>query len=200
MATGRTVGPADGPALLRCSLTYALGSLSFAAEVDLRCPTPCAEWNLGALVDHMRDSNDALREAVAFGDVPIAPTRPTNESVRSVQALRAELHRLRAAWEDPLPPEEIHVEGLPLSLGVAALAGALEIAVHAWDIGQSCHHPNPVPTRLADALLSVAPLLIPETDRPGLFDPPLPVASSAPANDRLLAFLGRCPERPVAVA
>lgn len=200
MATGRTIGPADGPALLRGSVTYALSNLAFAAETDLRRPTPCAAWDLSALVEHVHDSHDALREAIAFRDVPLHPTRPPGGLGRPVQALCADLHRLRAAWEDPRPAAEISVEGLPLNLSVAALAGALEITVHAWDIGHTCHPPHFVPAHLATALLSVAPQLVPDADRPGLFAPPIPVAASASANDQLLAFLGRCPKRPVPAA
>jgi hypothetical protein len=92
-----------------------------------------------------------------------------------------------------------------------AAAGALEIAVHGWDVAHACEQPRPIPAPLADRLLGLAPLLISDADRPPrpgprtsaaqhfgpsvtgppLFGPPVTVPPWASASDRLAAFLGR---------
>jgi uncharacterized protein (TIGR03086 family) len=76
---------------------------------------------------------------------------------------------------------------------MVAAAGAIEIAVHGWDISAACGAHQPVPPRLAAALLPLAPLLIPRASRPGLFADPVPVPETACPGDRLVAFLGRRP-------
>jgi uncharacterized protein (TIGR03086 family) len=72
-------------------------------------------------------------------------------------------------------------------------AGAIEIAVHGWDISQACGTRRPIPDPLAATLLRIAPLLIPDTGRDPLFGPPVPVPPRAGPGDRLVAFLGRDP-------
>jgi uncharacterized protein (TIGR03086 family) len=72
-------------------------------------------------------------------------------------------------------------------------AGAIEIAVHGWDISQACGQRRPIPDALAAALLAIAPLLIPETGRHPLFSPPVAASAQASPGDRLVAFLGRNP-------
>ncbi len=69
--------------------------------------------------------------------------------------------------------------------------GALEIAVHGWDISQACGHRRPIPHRLATDLVAMAPLLVPEAGRHPLFAAPVPAAREATASDQLVAFLGR---------
>src|SRR5262249_7241117 len=76
-----------------------------------------------------------------------------------------------------------------------AYAGAMEIAVHGWDIFAACGHPRPIPARLASPLLRAAGALVPDSARAGLFAPPLPSPVPVTASGALRAFLGR-PERP----
>jgi uncharacterized protein (TIGR03086 family) len=85
----------------------------------------------------------------------------------------------------------ITVGGCPMAATVLVTAGALEIAVHGWDIAQACGSPEPIPDALAAGLLRAAPLLIADADRRRLFAPPVPVAAAASPSDRLTAFLGR---------
>ena len=85
-----------------------------------------------------------------------------------------------------------------LTVNVAAAAGAIEIAVHGWDISAACGVRRPVPPGLAAALLPIAPLLVPRATRAGLFADPVPVPALAGPGDRLVAFLGRHPRLPAA--
>jgi len=85
-----------------------------------------------------------------------------------------------------------------LTASVITAAGAIEIAVHGWDISVACGAGRPVPATLAAALLPAAALLIPRTTRAGLFADPVPVPEPASPADRLIAFLGRQPRPPAA--
>ena len=83
---------------------------------------------------------------------------------------------------------------LPASM--TAVAGALEITVHGWDIAASCGKPRPVPPGLAAVLLPVAPLLVTPATRRGLFADPVRLPGRPVPGDQLVAFLGRQPRPP----
>ena len=74
-----------------------------------------------------------------------------------------------------------------------AVTGAIEIAVHGWDISVACGAGRPVPLGLAAVLLPIAPLLITPETRPGLFADPFRLPGPACPGNRLVAFLGRHP-------
>jgi hypothetical protein len=71
--------------------------------------------------------------------------------------------------------------------------GAVEVAVHGWDVAQSCGHPRPIPSPLSKALLTVAPTLVTQFDRPVRFAAARYASPDANPSDRLLAYLGRRP-------
>ncbi|HZD38404.1 MAG TPA: TIGR03086 family protein, partial [Actinomycetes bacterium] len=77
--------------------------------------------------------------------------------------------------------------------GVLASAGAIEIAVHGWDIARACGRDRPVPDGLAVELLSLCPLLVGDAGRGDQFAAPVPAGPTARPGDRLLALLGRDP-------
>ena len=76
---------------------------------------------------------------------------------------------------------------------MVAVTGAIEIAVHGWDISVACGARRPVPPGLAAVLLPIAPLLITPGTRPGLFADPVRLPGPACLGDQLVAFLGRQP-------
>jgi uncharacterized protein (TIGR03086 family) len=198
-----------GVTLLERAIGYALGSLLLATPDDLRRPTPCTDWDLAHLLDHMDDSLLALHEATTGRYVGLAPVRGPREPVSAlavVNRLRDRACRLLGEWSrpcavDPARPHEAPVEdalvsisGRTLPSSLVAVAGALEIAVHGWDVALACGQPRAIPAPLAGELLELAPLLVRPADRPGRFAAPVEVAASAPAGDRLVAFLGRRPD------
>jgi uncharacterized protein (TIGR03086 family) len=85
------------------------------------------------------------------------------------------------------------VEQAHLSTPLVAGAGAIELAVHGWDVARTCRADRQIPADLADELLDLAVVLIRSGDRPGRFGRPVAVSGDAPPGDRLLAFLGRAP-------
>jgi uncharacterized protein (TIGR03086 family) len=89
--------------------------------------------------------------------------------------------------------ETVIVGDRRLTTSVVAITGAIEVAVHGWDISVACGGDQPVPSRLATELLPYAALLVPRHTRPGLFADPVLVPRQTSAGDRLVAFLGRRP-------
>jgi uncharacterized protein (TIGR03086 family) len=195
-ATGE---PAHGPALLERATGYTRGCLALVAGVAPDSPTPCHAWDLAALLAHMRDSLDALCEAADVGVVALDAGGPAGDRAAGaagddpVEALRVRACHLLAGWSRRDHPDRVDVGGAPLASDLLAVTGALEVAVHGWDVAAACGRPRPLPDGLAAALLLRAPLLVDPDDRPGRFAPALPLPPGASPGDRLLALLGRRP-------
>jgi uncharacterized protein (TIGR03086 family) len=190
-----------GSALLERAVGFGLAALDALPPLtaaELARPTACAGWNLEMLLLHLDDSLAALNEAVTEGSVRLLPDHPDGPR-DLIGSLREGARRLAAAWTDAdREGRVVMVAGCALRAGVVACVGALEIVVHVWDVGQALGAPVRIPDALAERLLRVAPLLIQDHARDGLFGSPVPVPPDAPPGDRLVAFLGRDPRRAVA--
>jgi uncharacterized protein (TIGR03086 family) len=189
-----------GVALLERAIGYTLGSLVLVGPEDLTRRTPCDRWDLHALLDHMNDSLLALREARTGSVVSLEPLRCHEHPVAAVGRLRDRACRLLGDWSRAQPADSaeaadelVTVGGLSVTSSLVAAAGALEVAVHGWDVAQACRRPRTVPAPLAAELLDLAPLLVRPADRPCRFGPPLDAGAHEGPGDRLVAFLGRDP-------
>ncbi len=193
--------------LLDRAVRYALSAAGHATPRRLTAATPCPEWDLGRLLAHLGDSLDALAEGLSVRSVglvptccgaessagaPSAPEAGDGEGLIAGLAVRAAV-LLTACAEVPGGQEPVAVGDQLLTTSVVAITGAIEVAVHGWDISVSCGDHEPVPSRLATELLPYAALLVPRHTRPGLFADPVLVPRRTSAGDRLVAFLGRQP-------
>lgn len=77
--------------------------------------------------------------------------------------------------------------------GLLTGVGAVEVAVHGWDVAWACGRPRPIPEALAAELLALAPFFVTPFDRPVRFAVPLQPAAVGDPYEELLAFLGRDP-------
>jgi uncharacterized protein (TIGR03086 family) len=185
-----------GVAVLERAIAYALGSLAMVTPDALGAPTPCRHWDLHDLLEHLHDSMAALQEAVAVGRVVTCPDPATAAGAKGeavIVLVRDRAACLLGTWANAGGAPTVRIDDEPVTAPLVAGAGAIEVAVHGWDIGQACGRPRPIPGELADELLDLSMLLVRERDRPGRFAPPVPVPADAPSSDRLLAFLGRRP-------
>ncbi|MCF6524051.1 maleylpyruvate isomerase family mycothiol-dependent enzyme [Streptomyces sp. JJ36] len=207
--------------MLERALGYALCSARTVTPALLSRATPCAGWDLGMLLRHANDSLAALHEGLADGLVrtlpgPDAPDDPAG-------AFRAGVSRLLGACAagsggagggvgggsgagggsggnggsggSGAGGRLVLVGDLPLATAMVARTGALEIAVHGWDIARAAGLPRPIPAPLAVELLRAARQLVPAPEvRAPLFGPPVTVPAGADPGERLVAFLGRDPQ------
>lgn len=195
---GRTrAGPAalaEGFALLERAITYTLGELRQVTPDALGRPTPCRAWDLRMLLGHVSDSLAAIYEALELGRIEMWPVdRDDAASADPVAPVQSGALRLLAASARGGPRERVVLADQPLTSGLVLGAGAVEIAVHGWDIAQASGQGSPIPGALAAELLPLATLLVGPDDRPGRFGPPVAVPLNASPGTKLIAFLGRRP-------
>lgn len=201
--------PWRGVELLERAIGYTRGTLGLVTADLMGADTPCAGWDLRTLLQHMDDSLASLSEAGASQSVGLAVApldrddpAATDAPLRGddpVDRLRVRACRLLGDWSaaEQLRVDgtrrDVLVEGRPLTSPVLTSAGALEIAVHGWDVSVACGAPRPLPDDLATALLRLAPVLVADCDRPVRFAPALTPPTDASPGERVLAFLGREP-------
>jgi uncharacterized protein (TIGR03086 family) len=196
-----------GDELLAGALRYALRTVPLVTAEQLTAPTPCRDWDLRQLLLHACDSVAALTEGLCAGRVCLEPQlwpSPADPAGAFSVAARRLLVRCETA---PGPADSAHpgaadegasdgivsIGDCPLAVRLLSCTGAVEIAVHAWDVGQACGGRWPIPEPLAGLLLLTAEALVGDDERPGLFAAPVQVPAAASAGDRLAAFLGRTP-------
>jgi len=224
MSQGRPAAapPTSGVVLLERAVAYTLGSLQLVTPEALWRPTPCQGWDLLALLHHLEDSLAALQEAVDLAHVAVPPLGPGQPpppptvfaalgvgdpgpaetagdpgvagAAELVARLRDRACHLLGSWLGKERREPISIGGRTLPISVLTSTGAIEIAVHGWDVASACGQRRPIPPRLAQELLVLASLLVRRADRPARFAPPLRPAPQATPSDHLLAFLGRHPD------
>jgi len=201
IADGTLTALAGGVGLLERALGYTLGGLALVTPTAMANRTPCAGWDLRALLRHMNDSLLTMHEAITAGHLTMDPLPAAEDPAGDcgdpeadpVGVLRNRGCRMLGAWVNSPRLERIAIEDKWLAPMVVAAAGAVEVAVHGWDVAAACGQDRPIPSPLADELLELGPLLVRPGDRPGRFDPPIEVPTTSPAGDRLVAFLGRDP-------
>jgi uncharacterized protein (TIGR03086 family) len=193
MTERRAAALSGETALLERAISYTLGNLHLVTVAALSRPTPCSGWDLRELLAHMNDSLLALCDALSLGRVGLSPVsdpgRPAADPVATLRTRAGQLLGASASTAEDL----VSVAGCPVPNRIVTCAGAVEVAVHGWDVAQACGHGRPIPPGLAEELLPLSPLLVTAADRPARFAWPVIVPPPASPGDRLLAFLGRAP-------
>jgi uncharacterized protein (TIGR03086 family) len=196
---GASCAPSGAITLLAGAISYTLGACVQVAAGEMTLPTPCAGWDLEALLAHLAASMADLESALRTGhlglDTPDDPATPDPDDDDPVELLRDRAANLLfACYAHHGPDRFVVVGGLPLPAGIVACAGAVEIAVHGWDVCAARGRGRPIPPALATRMLRLSPLLI--TGREGLFGTPVQVPAQASPGDQLVAYLGRIPTPP----
>ena len=178
---------------LNQALQSTLAVLTKVGPGDLDAPTPCASWDVRALVNHfvgtarwwaaLVGGQDAAADAdYAAGDVVAA----YEESIRLAAAA--------FAVEGALDKTVLLPFGEFPGAVLRDLA-ATEQFIHGWDLACAIGYPAALDPELASRLLSRARLVITEAyrgpDGQALFGPVVEAPAGAGPADQLAAFLGR---------
>ncbi|MGW0481560.1 TIGR03086 family metal-binding protein [Nonomuraea sp. NPDC003214] len=165
---------------------------------DLGAPTPCAEYDVRKLINHLLFWGPSLEGAARKESVP--PPAASEDDVDLTggdwsAALQAQTTRLVAAWSEPAAWEGTTYMGGARELPAAMVGGMVagELVVHGWDLARATdQHPrwdDDLLERLAAQVAATA-----EQGRAmGVYGPEVPVPADAPPLDRVLGLTGRDP-------
>ncbi|MDR8413691.1 TIGR03086 family metal-binding protein [Nonomuraea sp. 3-1Str] len=192
-------GSAD---LLERAVCYGLESVKAVTTGSLPRPTPCADWDLHALLRHVNDSIEVLGQGIDSGSVGLFPDEAEDgyghadgdSAAALVATFQDGTRRLMRAWTAAEHDGHlVAIAGHPMAAELMAIISAVEIAVHGWDVSMACGRQRPIPAALAIDLLTLSPLVVHDGMRHPMFAAPVPVPPLASPSDRLVAFLGRSP-------
>ncbi len=189
--------PAGATGLLAGAISYALGACALIEPGEVALPTPCPQWNLAMLLGHLGDSMADLETAIRTGRLDLDHPRGPAEG-DPVEMLRDRAAQLLCvSYAVPECPERfVTIGGLPLPAGLVTCTGAVEIAVHGWDVMAALARADrsrgaPIPAALATRMLRLCPLIV--AGRESLFAVPVEVPAQACPGDQLVGYLGRNP-------
>ncbi len=161
-------------------------ALSRVVPEQIDAPTPCAEWSVRDLVDHVVAGN----ERIAGTGASAQPRDLTG----LVEAHAASAAAAQAAFASPGGLERQYpFRTGPIPGSVAVEMRARDVLVHAWDLARATGQRTDLDPELSGwALESSRQFLTDALRGPGRpFAPEQPCDPGRPAADRLAAFLGR---------
>jgi uncharacterized protein (TIGR03086 family) len=170
-------------------------------DAQLGNPTPCPDYSVGDLVDHIGGLSLAFTAAARKDLSGPAGQGPSGDGARLGPDWRREfptrLAALAEAWRVPSAFEGMtQAGGIDLPGEVAALVALDEVVVHGWDLARATGQRYECDESTLEAVRGfVSQFAAPDQDAEsnGLFGPAIPVAADAPLLDRVIGLTGRDP-------
>ncbi len=178
--------------------------LDGVTEAQLDGPTPCPEYPVGALLDHLM----GLTLAFTWGARKTAPAAAADASGPGAATaahldpqwrtrLPQQLTTLADAWAEPDAWRgTTTVGGATLPGEVMGLVAMDELVLHGWDLARATGQEfrcDPMSTEVVLGFTEASAQPGEEASRAGIFGPVVPVATDAPPLDHALGYAGRNP-------
>lgn len=155
------------------------------ATNKLNATTPCDEWNVRSLLNHMLDTQRYFLSSARGEDAsPPSPTPPEMLSGDPAVDFRKAGEDMLAAYSEPGVLDKTGP-----SLGIAFS----DLLLHSWDLARATGQDATMPEGLAEAAYGLIHGKFTDEQRKGIFKPEVPVGKDASTQDRLLAYSGRNP-------
>ncbi|SOX53412.1 TIGR03086 family protein [Mycobacterium ahvazicum] len=179
----------DPVALYRTATDRAITVVETVRSDQLDWPTPCSEWNVQQLIDHLVGGAEYLLAAAAG-------RQPAVVQDAMPRGYRKDVHRVLTAVSKPGVLERTCASPLGFDWPLAqAVAGTfMDVLIHTWDLARATGQDE----QLDPALVQVCTaMFVPEMPRrgraAGIIGPEVELSADASAQDRLLAAMGRRP-------
>jgi len=158
------------------------------AKDDESKQTPCREFDVAALTDHLMNSITAIGGAA--GAEFSERDRADSVERQVVLAARPALDAWKKRGLDGAVTTGSNTAPAKMMAGVLSI----EFLVHAWDYAKATGREVTAPDALSDYVMGLAKTIITPQGRTSVgFDDPIAVAADARALDRLIAYTGRRP-------
>jgi len=152
--------------------------------------TPCADWTVRQIVNHLIGMNRVFAAILADEPPPSRVDRISDDELDRAYAESAAA--LVAAFDQPGVLDRSYHGPLGAASGRDRLQIRLyDVLAHGWDLAHATAQPARFPEDVAEQSLSFARGQVSDEARHGRFGPAQIVADDASAMDRLAAFLGR---------
>ncbi|MGS2810126.1 TIGR03086 family metal-binding protein [Nocardia sp. MW-W600-9] len=165
---------------------------------QLVAPTPCADFDVRALLNHLLFWGPSLVGAAS--KAPIAPPAAAETDVDLTAgdwsaALDTQLGDLATAWRNPEAWQGTTHLGGPTELPASLVGGMVvgELVVHGWDLARALGTTADWDDDLLRYLLDETAATADQGRAMGIYGPEIPVAPDAPVLDRILGLTGRDP-------
>jgi uncharacterized protein (TIGR03086 family) len=177
---------------------------------QLRAPTPCSEFDVATLLDHLVLVLERTA-AMGRGDDAMA-VQPAGRTEGWADAWQQAAHANQAAWSDEALDRKVTLPWTSMSGAEVLQMYTSEVTVHTWDLatatGQHPRWDDAVVGTALDAMRRDLPVegrremieeamrnMPPGTPRVFPFADAVPVPEDAPLIDRLAGWTGRDPAR-----
>jgi uncharacterized protein (TIGR03086 family) len=159
-------------------------------------PTPCTEWKVRDLINHVVGGSTMFAISAEGGDlsdevmVGLMTEDQLGDNFR--EAYKAATSRAMAAFTQPgVLDKTVKLPFGEMPAGVAAGIAVFDVTTHGCDLARATGQQFLDAELLEAALAGGKQMIGPDFRVPGMFGPEQPCASDASATERLLAFAGR---------
>ena len=153
----------------------------------LDAPTPCDDWDVATLMNHMLDTQHYFL-GVARGQKSPPPSSDPPSIIGDDPAADFDAARARMLTAYGAPGV---IERTGPSLGIAFC----DQLIHGWDLAIATGQDATMPEGLPEAAFGMIYGRFTEDQRKGVFKPEVSVRANASAEEKLLAYTGRDPAR-----
>lgn len=175
--------------------------LGGVTDAQLSGRTPCPDYTLGDLIEHVGGLALAFTSAATKDNATANSQGPSGDVSRLGPDWRTripeQLTGLAQAWRDPDAWQGMtRAGGIDLPAEVAGQVALNELVIHGWDLARASRQDFVVDAKTLEATLAfVTAMSQPgeEAGRAGLFGPVIAVPDDAPALDRAIGLSGRDP-------
>jgi uncharacterized protein (TIGR03086 family) len=186
---------------VRTAAELAAGAVAGIVPDRLGDPTPCGDYDLQALVEHLAwaallSQRAATRTRLEHDwSVPAPPPFLADvPAERWGEAIGAELAAAADAWADPAAWQGETVMGTtPMGAEVVGPMMLAEFVLHGWDVARARGAAYAVPDALGVLTLAAVEGMAQMGRDGGWYGPEVPVPADAPSFDRALGLSGRDP-------
>lgn len=161
------------------------GSMIPAATRKLDVPTPCEEWTVRDLINHMLEGQELFAGAAEGKPAAPPPGRP-KELMGEDPAEQYEAGRNTVL-------DAYRKEGALEQYGMTLGIGVVDQLVHGWDLATATGQDAAMPADIAEAALQMMDGRLPDDARGPFFKASVPVPEDAGVQEKLVAYMGRRP-------
>jgi uncharacterized protein (TIGR03086 family) len=167
-------------------------------DAALTDPTPCPDYTLGDLIEHVGGCAVAFADAARkVGGEAASPGDASRLEEGWRTRIASDLRGMADAWNDPQAWDGMtKVGGVEMPAEMIGRVGLDELVVHGWDVAQAMRQPYDMdPASLEACLGFLEPMAAPEMaeQRGTVFGPVVEVADGSALLDRVIGLSGRQP-------